>query len=170
MTHLGYSRAAEGSRDMVPPLGGEPWTKDFMDRLVQLNADASHEFRTELDKQSWYSSKHTAADDRYHAVQNLLLAWQSATRYRSPESTGMFEVRLLSAVLTAARSIPLAMLAASKGETVFRPAESFLNDLRVAAQVLAFYTGADAQDIEGYATNQKKLMEYLNGYRPQGEK
>jgi hypothetical protein len=150
---------------MAPPLGGAPWRKDFVDRLVELNGDVSYQFRTELDKRSWYSTKHMAADDRYHAVQNLLLAWQSATRYALPESVGMFEVRLLSAVLTAARSIPLAMLAEKKEETVFRPAGSFLNDLRVAAEVLSFYTGADAEEITARSTSQADLMAYLGSVR-----
>jgi hypothetical protein len=166
VTYLGYDRAEEGSRDMTPPLGGTPWTSDFEAGLIALQEKLTAEFRAELDKQSWYSTKHTQADDQFHAVQILRMAWNSATRHPSKESMGLFEVRLLSAVLTAARSIPLAMLAESKDETVSRPAGSFLNDLRVASQVLALYTGADAEDIQGYAVDQKKLMEYLSGRRP----
>jgi len=166
MTHLGYNRAEEGSRDMAPPLGGGPWTSDFELQLIALQEKLTVEFRAELDKQSWYSTKHTQADDQFHAVQLLRLAWNSATRQSTIHAVGMFEVRLLSAVLTAARSIPLAMLAESKGETIFRSARSFLNDLRVAAQVLALYTGADVEEIRGHAVDQKKLMEYLNERRP----
>ena len=165
MTHLGYDRAQEGSRDMAPPLGGTPWTSDFEAKLIALQEKLTAEFRAELDKQSWYSTKHTQADDQFHAIQILRMAWNSATRHPSKESMGLFEVRLLSAVLTAARSIPLAMLAESKDKTVFRPAGSFLNDLRVAAEVLSFYTGADAEEIEARSTSQSDLMAYLESVR-----
>lgn len=169
MTHLGYSREA-GDKLMLPPLGGKPWNELFVENLMALNSQATHVHRIEGAAQSRYGTRHLAADDRFHMVTSLVMAWNTATQYgRNATGTGMFEVRLLSAVLVAARSVPLALFAEEKGEPPIRSSAAFLNDLQTAAQVLALYTGTDAGEIAGAAgRGQAGLMQYLKKHEPMG--
>lgn len=166
MSFNGYDRAADGDKKMGPPLGGVP-AKGFVDALVSLNGQLTYEYRIESDKRTAYGTEHLPSDDRYLAIQGHISAWQSATRFsgKDPNGWGMFEVRLLSAVLTAKYNIAPAMLAEKEGRNPVRSALSFLYDLQVAAKVLALYTGADAETIEHRAGSQAELLGYLKEFK-----
>jgi hypothetical protein len=161
MAFLGYEREP---RNFDPPLGGKPWRDGFPEYLDGFVTRARENFAEELAKQSMYGTKHSAADDVFHQAAALESAWRSAQRSGTSEAVGMFEVRLLSAVLVARHNIAPAMLKDKEGIHGSRPAESYLNDLRTAARILSGYTGADAEEIEERSRTQGELMEYLKGY------
>lgn len=159
---LGYRREP---KEFSPPLGGKPWRDGFPAWLTGFVAWARKDFDKELAKQSRYGTRYTAADDVFHMACALERAWKSAQQAGTPEAVGMFEVRLLSAVLVAHRNLVPAMLNDSHGVPGARPAASFLNDLRTAAQVLAGYTGADAEEVQQRSLEQADLMSYLEQVR-----
>lgn len=167
MTHTGYSREA-GDKTMEPPLGGEPWNPTFVEELMALNEEVIHEFGIESSKIPAYGAAHRCADDRFHACTHLVMAWNTAVRFgKNPTAVGMFEVRLLSATLTAARRIPQVALDESEGRYVVRSAESYTHDLELNARVLAIYTGTSPKEVRWAATKgQRELMQYLKKRNP----
>lgn len=162
MTFLGYQREPHV---FEPPLGGEPWNEAFPEWLNDFMKVARKDFETESAKKSWYGTRYTAADDVFHQAAALERAWKSARQAGTPEAAGMFEVRLLSTVLVAHGNLVPSMVNEANNVPGTRPARSFLNDLRTAAKVLAAYTGADAEEIQNQAHEQRALTGYLSQVR-----
>lgn len=151
--------------DFAPPLGGKPWNDGFPQYLNGFVEEARKNFCREVAQKSLYGTRYSAADDVFHQAILLESAWNSAQRSGTSEAIGMFEVRLLSAVLVARHNIIPAMLKDKEGKYQTRPAESYLHALRTASRILAGYTGADAEEIEERSHTQSDLLAYLDGYR-----
>lgn len=155
--YQGYKREAG---NFEAPLGGAPWQPHFNEYLTGFMEQAKEDFQNKLSLRSMYGTRYTPEDDIFHQAMALGMAWRISRRSETPEAAGMFEVRLLSAVLIARHNIVPAMQGAAEGSEG-RPAESFLNDLRVASKILASYTGADAEEIEKQSSSQQDLLSYL---------
>jgi hypothetical protein len=159
--YLGYTRR---HGDFNPPLGGAPWREGFAEFLSGFLDEAREKFEKKMSLRSTYGTQYSPEDDIFHQASALGTAWRISRRTASVQAAGMFEVRLLSAVLVAKHNIVWAMQEAAEGREA-RPAESFLHDLQTASRILAAYTGADDEEIQYRAHDQLDLMEYLRTCR-----